>query len=170
MANSYSNYAIIRVTPTLTEDSAYADGDVLFTATEIPNAVLGNGGCSMVLGAYILDQDKDTVQVDFIFHENNINIGTQHATANIDDDNLQALGICSVLKYKSSANVVSDLDAAYIGQCMPLSDTNESTGGGHLIQAASDSTSVFVSGLITSGTPTFADTDDIDLILHIQYR
>ena len=29
MANSFSNYTIIRVTPTLTEDSAYADGDVL---------------------------------------------------------------------------------------------------------------------------------------------
>ena len=36
-----SNFKVIRVTPTLSTD-AYANGDVLFTTTEIPNAVIGN--------------------------------------------------------------------------------------------------------------------------------
>ena len=43
MGNSVSNYAIIRVQPTLSTD-AYAQYDVLFTATAIPDAVEGNGG------------------------------------------------------------------------------------------------------------------------------
>ena len=34
-----TNRKIIRVTPTL-DTNAYAQGDVLFTATEIPNAVI----------------------------------------------------------------------------------------------------------------------------------
>ena len=55
MRSGKSDYKIIRVTPTL-DTSAYADGDVLFTATEIPNAVVGLGGCSKLVGAYIFDK------------------------------------------------------------------------------------------------------------------
>ena len=44
---------IIRVTPTLST-SEYADGDVLFQMTEIPNAVKEDGGTSKMLGAYII--------------------------------------------------------------------------------------------------------------------
>ena len=38
MGNSYSNYTIIHVTPTLNTNE-FADGDALFNYTEIPLAV-----------------------------------------------------------------------------------------------------------------------------------
>jgi hypothetical protein len=38
-----------------------------------------------------------------------------------------------------------------------------------MLQAASNSTSVYVAGIITDGTPTFA-ADDLDLVFHIQKR
>ena len=43
MANNHNDFEIIRVTPTL-DTNAYAQGDVLFVATAIPNAVIGSKG------------------------------------------------------------------------------------------------------------------------------
>ena len=55
-----TNRKIIRVTPTLDNGNAYAVGDVAFVATEIPNAVLEKGGCSKIVNAYLMDQDRDS--------------------------------------------------------------------------------------------------------------
>ena len=68
MGNNNSNYNIIRVTPTL-DTSAYAQGDVLFTATAIPNAVKGDGGCSMLVAMYVLNQETTEIDIEFIFSE-----------------------------------------------------------------------------------------------------
>ena len=51
---------------------------------------------------------------------------------------------------------------------MSLSDENESVEP-ILLQASSDSTSVYVSGVLNSGTPTFATSKLIQLVLHIEY-
>ena len=55
MRSGKSDYKIIRVTPTLSTD-AYAQGDVLFVATEIPDAVIGLGGCPKLVGGYVFDK------------------------------------------------------------------------------------------------------------------
>ena len=126
-----SSKRIIRVTPTLNNGVAYAAGDVAFTATEIPRAVIGLGGCSKIVNCFIMDQDRDTYDLNLVFSEGNTALGTINATADISDANNESVE--------------------------PM-----------LIQAASDSTSVYVSGIITDGTPTFAAADDIDIILHIE--
>ena len=91
MGNNYSNYSIIRVTPTLDTDQ-YAQGDVLFTATEIPLAVRGDAGCSKIICGWSLNQgvgsDDD---IDLYFTEANTALGTINATANISDANLEAI-------------------------------------------------------------------------------
>ena len=56
MGNTTNNFSVIRVTPTL-DTGAYADNDVFFNPTAIPNAVIGNGGCSKLLGISILNED-----------------------------------------------------------------------------------------------------------------
>jgi len=66
MRSGKSDFKIIRVTPTL-DTNAYAQGDVLFTATEIPNAVIGLGGCSKLIGAYMLDKADQQSDVLFTF-------------------------------------------------------------------------------------------------------
>ena len=51
---------------------------------------------------------------------------------------------------------------------LPGSSVSENTQDLLLLQAADDSTSVYVQGILTSSTtPTFAD-GDIQLILHIE--
>ena len=159
---------IIRVTPLVTASSAYADGDVLFEGTEIPNAVAVKGGTSRLVNAYIVDEDSQTVSTFLVFTENDTDFGTMHATANISYDNAVASKINCVAKFDENAQS-SDFDNFKFKEMQSMSGTNE---GNHplLLQAASDSTSVYVQGIIFSGTPTFTQTDSLHLIFHVEYR
>ena len=159
---------IIRVTPTLSTD-AYAQGDVLFTATEIPRAVLEKGGCSKLVNAYIMDQDRDTYDLDLIFTEKNTAIGTLNATADISDANMEAIGVCGFCRFKSDVAFMGGIDQVrLIRWSETVADSERTSAGPIFLQADSDSTSVYVSGIISSGTPTFAAADDIDIVLHIE--
>ena len=163
-----SSKRIIRVTPTL-DTSAYAAGDVLFTATEIPRTVLEKGGCSKLVGAYVFDKLDSDSDITFVFTEGSTALGTINATANISDADLLANNICGISKMDNdqatSGNVI---DTSKIHQMLPASVTGENNDNLMLLQAASDSTSVYVQGILTSATtPTFAD-GDLQLILHIE--
>ena len=169
MGNKYSNYSIIRVTPTLDTDQ-YAQGDVLFTATEIPLAVRGDAGCSKIICGWSLNQGIGSADdIDLYFTEANTALGTINATANISDANLEAIGLCGIGHIDASTGATSQLDNAEIHPIL-----HKGTGVGSpmnmLIQAAAGSESVYVQGVLTSNTtPTFA-ADDLDLIFHIQYK
>lgn len=164
----YPNKKIIRVTPTL-DTSAYAVDDVLFNSVEIPNAVFAKGGCSKLVAMYILSQNKDLADIDFIFSENSMTLGTQNATANISDADLEAGNISGFIHLDANIGTTQGIDNAVIRRVHDTGETdayNISTP--ILIQAAANSTSVYVAGIINAGTPTFA-ADDIDLIFHIEY-
>ena len=162
-----SDYKVIRVTPTL-DTNAYAELDVLFNSVAIPNAVLGNGGCSKLVGMYLLNQNTDIIDIEFIFSENSLTLGTINATANISDADLEAGNITGAMKLDGSESKVSGIDNAYVYNVINNSST-EGSATPMLLQAADDSTSVYVAGIIGAGTPTLA-ADDIDLIFHIEYR
>lgn len=167
MANNASNYKVIRVTPTL-DTSAYAAGDVLFNSVEIPNAVLGDGGCSKLLAMFIVNQNTTEVDVDFIFSENSGNLGTINATADIADADLEAMNITGYLKLDGSEGSTTNLDNAKVSRV--YNNSNTENVNPILLQAAAGSTSVYISGIVPSSTnPTFA-ADDIDLIFHIQTK
>tara|TARA_Y100001938_G_scaffold45848_1_gene63659 strand:- start:2942 stop:3472 length:531 start_codon:yes stop_codon:yes gene_type:complete len=167
-----SSKKIVRVTPTLSTD-AYAQRDVFFTATEIPNAVIGKGGCSRLANMFILDQ-SDIADTDliFVFSEGNTALGTLNATADISDANLEGLGIIGMAFYNGSeSDTEIAIDNARIAQCVmgpPNAETSYPFNGGMFLQAASDSTSVYVQAILRSATtPTYA-ADDLDLIFHIE--
>jgi len=171
MRSGKSDYKVIRVTPTL-DTSAYAQGDVLFVATEIPRAVIGLGGCSKLVAMYMVNQNQTDVDVDFIFSENSAVFGTINATANLDDDVLQAANITGFLTLDAGeiAASTSQLDTSEIKRVGVVDSGGDSTllTSPILIQAAPTSTSVYVVGILTgSNTPTYA-ADDIDLVFHIE--
>ena len=161
-----NKYEIIRVTPTLSTD-AYAAGDVAFTATEIPNAVREDGGCSKIVNCFVMDQDRDTFDLNLIFTEKNTAIGTINATADISDANMEAIGFCGMNFFQSDAAANGHIDNVRIMKQQSISSSGESVEP-VLIQAEAGSTSVYVSGIFPDGTPTFAAADDIDIILHIE--
>jgi len=167
-----SDFKIIRVKPTLSTD-AYAQGDVLFTSTEIPNAVIGNGGCSKLVAMFIMDKqdgaDDDTI---FVFHQNNTQqLGTINASADVSDSNLETMKVTGVaFNDGSDASSGAHIDNARIQQVYPASGSNEDSFQLQFLQAEDDSTSVYISGLNTgTSNPTFAD-GDLELIFHIEYR
>ena len=65
-----------------------------------------------------------------------------------------------------SAARTTQLDNAQVIKVLSLSASQEA-GYPMLIQAASDTTSVYIQGIVRAGTPTFA-TGDITLIFHIE--
>ncbi len=164
-----SDYRIITVTPTLSTD-AYAQGDVLFVRTEIPAAVIGNGGCAELVAAFVLNQASgNTDDFDVYFHSNNTrDLGVINATANIADGFLEALGINGALQHDADVGAVAQLDNANIVQLGNLS--KDKAFSPILIKAADDSTSVYFQAVITSSTtPTYA-ADDLVFIFHIKQR
>tara|TARA_R100001082_G_scaffold105231_1_gene77165 strand:+ start:630 stop:1142 length:513 start_codon:yes stop_codon:yes gene_type:complete len=159
---------VIRVTPTLSTD-AYASGDVLFTATEIPGAVGSKGGCSKLVGMYVLDTVSQTADINFVFSEGNTALGTINATANISDGDIVANNVLGFARLDDDqAATAGHIDNSQIHQVLPASGVAEDSNTTMLLQAASGSTSVYVQGLITSGTPTYA-ADSLTLIFHIEY-
>ena len=163
-----SDYRIITVTPTLSTD-AYAQGDVLFVATEIPAAVIGNGGCSELVAAFVLNQNHaQNDDFDVIFHSGTTALGTINDTANIADADIQALGINGALVHDADVGKVAQLDTANIVQLRNMQQGKSFDP--ILIKAADDSTSVYFQAIITSSTtPTYA-ADDLDFIFHIRQR
>ena len=170
MGNTASNYNIIRVTPTLSTD-AYAADDVLFTGLEIPAAVRGDGGCSMLVGAYLIDQsDTANIDIDFYFTEESTAFGTANATADISDANMEAIGFNGAIRCDADhATSGASIDNLRIHQLVCYDGASINNTSLTLLQAKSGSTSVYCHAIVNAGTPTYA-ADDLDLVLHIQYR
>jgi hypothetical protein len=162
----YPNRKVIRVTPTL-DTSAYATGDVLFNSVEIPNAVFANGGCSKLINMYVVNQNTAIIDVNFFFSENSMTLGTINATADIADADVEAGKILGTMKLDGDQSQTGGIDTAHVSMVFDAGGAGES-GNPLLLQAAANSTSVYVAGIITSGTPTFA-ADDLDLVFHIEY-
>tara|TARA_R100001594_G_scaffold126983_1_gene164488 strand:+ start:5219 stop:5731 length:513 start_codon:yes stop_codon:yes gene_type:complete len=170
MGNTASNYSIIRVTPTLSTD-AYGVDDVLFTGLEIPGAVKGDGGCSMLLSAYLLDQsDTADIDIDFYFTEESTALGTINATADVSDADMEAIGFCGSIRCDADhATSGNNIDGVRLHQLVLYDGASVGNLPLTLLQAKSGSTSVYCHAIVTGGTPTYA-ADDLDLILHIQYK
>ena len=172
MGNTASKYTVIRVTPTLSTD-AYADDDVFFNATEIPSAVLGNGGCSKLIGLSILNEDDVEHDFDIIFMQKETDLGTINDAVgsaskwtNVLAKAAGVLGWISVDWSEGDINLINNL--------LWTSIRTGGAGAGEmnnnmLLQAENDSTSVYMAAVSRGGTPTTA-ADDYEIILHIEYR
>ena len=166
MANNHNDFEIIWVTPTL-DTNAYAQGDVLFVATAIPNAVIGSKGCSKLIAAYCLSLVHGNADdIDVYFTEGSTALGTINATANIADGDIEAIGLCGLMKVDADVGVTSLLDTSKVNQLINLNGALASQP--ILLQAASGSTSVYFQAVITSATTPTYDADDLDFIFHIQ--
>ena len=168
MGNNNSKYTIIRVTPTL-DTNAYAAGDVIFNSVAIPNAVLGKGGCSKLVAAFVQSNNTTNLEFEIIFTENAATFGTVNATANISDADLRTAGILGYMACEATDATTQFIDSSeikriYDSRSTAASDTPQADP--ILIQAASDSTSSYFA-VIGGGTITYA-ADDLQFIFHIE--
>lgn len=137
---------VVRITPTVLNSDAYDSGDVLFTMTEIANAVDANGGCARIEQIVVYDKDDQTAAVWAIyFGAGSTTLAAPDSAPSISDAN--AAGASAGLGLRGIANVTGDwLDAGGL-KIMTLRNL------GLIVQAAADSKSVYV-GAVVTGTPT----------------
>ena len=152
MGNSYSDFKIIDVTPTL-HGSEYASGDLLFNKQEIPNAVLGNGGCSKLVSLVV--NSKKAVDIDIVVFliTNNQSIGGANEAMNISAADGAAAG------FLAQCNLVhggADLGNFNTIQMKQTDEDNNTLPC--LLQAAAGSTSVYFFASTTT-VQTYASAD-----------
>ena len=164
--NSLAQRRVIRVSPTL-QAAATDAADVAFNGTEIPNAVLRPGGCSKLVRLEVMNYTHTDCDFDFIFTENTVTLGTVDSGVSVSDADLKTAKILGHIIYDSSDRVI-DLINGTLGNTGGLGDSsglNVPTQSPLILQAAENSTSVYVSGIDRTG----ADIDDLQLIFHIEY-
>ena len=175
--NIASRRAVIRVTPTIT-GVQYSNNDVLFTTTEIPEAVGHPGGASKLVNITINSKSSSLFDATLWFFQVNQSAGTVTAAWNMSD---------------------SDFATAKNLGCVYLDGDNlqQNPGGGRvytimqgyqaftgavktypqlplMLQSASGSTSVYVAAKVQSEddpgntTPSFS-VGDIELVFGIDY-
>ena len=147
--------AVDLITVTLTTDAeAIANGEIIAQSIEIPNAVSVMGGSAIIQSAILLDEDDEAPAVDLVFSSENTALGSEEGEAvSITDANARNIqGFVNVSSY-------TDL----IGSQVAVK-----TNIGLVVQAASDSKSIYVHAINRSGgNYTPAATTDFKLKLGI---
>ena len=80
--NSLGKYDVLRVTPTISGDT-YANNDILWDSTEIPDCVLGKGGSSLLINAMIVSKSNSLFDCEIFFMARSQSIGSFNAERNI---------------------------------------------------------------------------------------
>ena len=170
-------YASIEIVPVVTASSAYTVLDVLFenTSFELPSK-----GCKIISlfaydkGAGLADGDMFDL---FFFRDNVANLGTMDATANISEADFKSnrpLGMCRLIHEENEIhNEIDNLEFMQGAGVNLVSLTARPVSELGLVLQGDTSTGVgntcYVSGVINTGTPTFAAVDDLVIVLGIEY-
>ena len=156
-----SDFKVIDVTPTL-DTSEYADGDVLFNKVEIPNAVLGTGGCSKLVGLTCNSKKAADTNIVVFLMTNDQSVGAANAAMNVSASDGAAAGFLGFVDLSDTGYDMGDFNLHQ------MADTNSDKDMKMLLQAAKDSTSVYFFAKTTT-VQTYA-ADDLTFRFHIQYR
>lgn len=128
------------VTPVL-DTNAYADNDVMFVAIEVPQ-VFDKGLARVLQSVVVLDGDDQAVDFDLVFSNATITLGTINAAVSISD--ADAAKIIGYVRLSASTDA-NDLVNSHL-YCK--------TGLGLAMKGAT--ASLWVAGVIRSGTPTYS--------------
>ena len=164
---------IARITPTVIAGTT-ENNDVMFNATEIPNAVLERGGVSRLVGITIVDKDNEQHDMDLIFMQVQTNFGTAGAASTITRANLEACKVIGSLPvdFSDSTSVIalnSGSACIYTASSLLRGATSSSTDTlPILLQAESNSTSVYFTALVREEA-AYAAPDDLEFVFHIEY-
>lgn len=135
------NTTLFSVTPTL-DTSAYVAGDVLFDRTVLTNFFRKNDGTGILQSIQVIDGDDNGVAIDFYLQTTNQTLGTANAVPSISDANAaEILGPFSI-----AAADYKDLGGVKVGKISGLAQAIKSVSGARTL---------YISAVVTSGTPTF---------------
>lgn len=142
---------VVTVTPTL-DTSAYASGDLLFDSTEVANAVRTNGSTAILQSVTLLDKADQGVAMTLLFANAATDFGTLNSAPDPDDaECATVLGIVRI----ATADYI-DLGGAKVATASNI---------GLLLKAGAATTSLYVAGVNSTGTPTYGAASDLVLQL-----
>ena len=165
---------VIRVTPSVLA-GATDDNDVMFAApAEIPNAVSQKGGTSRLIAMTIVDYDAEAHDMDIFFSQKNeVALGTQDGAVDISDVNLSKQGVLGAITVNWGESAVGLIGSSMVtvGPSSTVAGTNTSNQVPlpMLLQAQSDSTSVYFQGIAREAAD-WAATGNLEFIFHIEYK
>ena len=133
--------ALISLTPTL-DAGAYADGDVLFVPVELPAVVLDTKGLSVLRTLIVQDMADQKQAIDLLFFQSDPgDIGAANAALAMSDSEFASfIGHIRI----AAADFVSGSANAYATKLLEM-----------LLAAPREKKSVWVAGVVRSGTPTY---------------
>lgn len=133
--------AVIDLAPVL-DTLIYADGDVLFATTQVPNAVPSSGGLVMLESVHVLDEDDLGIGFDLVFMRSNVALGVFNVAPAISDVNgREIVGMAKIL-----AADYTDLGGCRVAQVGNIR---------RLMKAADGARDLYVGGIVRGGTPTY---------------
>ena len=162
--------AVISVKPTLYIAGETASDKVMFVSTEVPNAVLRKGGASKLIGITMVDYENQKLNWDLWFHRVDSDFGTLGTgDPTITDANIKLAKLLGAFDIDWSKGVVS------LGTTIATKQVNYIQSSASqkptmpiMLQAASDSTSVYVQGICRAAI-TWAAVDSLELIIYVEY-
>ena len=130
------------------EAASNADGDVIFTFTEIPNAVSVDGGSCLLHSVQLLDDDDNGGKIDLVFQTDDTTLGTIGAAVSETDANAgDILGYVQLETYFDGINW----------------QMSSKTNIGLVLKAAAATKSVYVAGVNRNGDAQTATAAGIHL-------
>ena len=130
------------------EAASNADGDVIFTFTEIPNAVAVEGGSCLLHSVQLLDDDDNGGKIDLVFQTDDTTLGTIGAAVSESDANAgDILGYVQLETYFDGINW----------------QISSKTNIGLVLKAASGTKSLYVAGVNRNGDAQTATAAGIHL-------
>lgn len=133
-------------TPVL-DTNIYADNDVMFNSIEITNAFFAKGRSLELVSVQGHDTDDQGVDFDIVFSQAALTLGTINAAVSVTDADLQTAGVLGFMSILGASGHYCDL----INGQLISARLSEPL----ILEAGANSRSLFVSGIIRSGTPTF---------------
>jgi hypothetical protein len=130
------------VTPSI-DTSAYAAGDVFFDTTAITSAVLSADQSGLVVGAKLLVKSDVAFGCRIILMNANTSIGTFNAVPDPTDTEGEDQGHDFLLNQSGQVDMGAYRTMTATGLYIP-------------VYPASGTTTIYVAGVISEGTPTFA--------------
>ena len=144
-------YALKQVSlPTQTD--AYASGDVLFAAVEVPEVAVHNGDTVLLDAVKLIDDDEIKQAIDLIFFKSEVGIGDVNAAATVP----------SGAEYLATVKLVAT-DYTDLGDISVAEKKNVN----EILATADDSKSIWVAGIVR-GAATYTTESGLSLMLSIK--
>ena len=132
-----------------TETDAYASGDVLFAAVEVPEVAIHNGDAILLDAVKLIDDDEIKQAIDLIFLKSEVAIGDVNDAATVP----------SGAEYLGTVKIVAT-DYTDLGDISVAEKKNVN----EILATAEDSTSLWVAGIVR-GAATYTTTAGLSLML-----